>query len=194
MTDPIVTLWTAQHAGAKAPSLAELTERAARFRNRMRVSNLVEYAAGVLVIIAFGHIAIEAPDWSIRIASLMLIAGTCIVIRNLWRRRPADDPAALARDALTHYRRLLVARRDALASVGRWYLAPFLPGMLVFVAAAVRARAEAIPLTAALLNGAITTAVIALIFGLIFWLNRNAARVIALEIATLDAVRDPAIN
>lgn len=192
MTDPIVNLWTAQQAGACPPSVAALAERAGQFRSRMRISNLIEYAAGVLVIAAFGRIAIGAPDWGICIASLMLIASTCIVIRNLWRRRPADDPAELAQDALTHYRRLLVARRDALASVGRWYLAPFLPGMAVFVAATVRAQAETIPLKAALLNGGIATAVIALIFGLVFWLNRNAARAIAMEIATFDA--DPAID
>lgn len=192
MTDPIVNLWTAQQTGARPPSLVELAERAGRFRNRMRVSNLVEYTAGVLVIAGFGHIAIKAPDWGVRIASLMLIAGVCIVIRNLWRRRPADDPVALARDARTHYRRLLVTRRDALASVGRWYVGPFIPGMVFFVAAGVRAQAETMPLAAALLNGAIATVMITLIIGLVLWLNRAAARIIAMEIATLDA--DSAID
>lgn len=192
MTDPIVNLWTVQQADARAPSRAELTERAARFRSRVRVRDLLEYAAGALVIATFGYIAIDAPDWGIRIASLALIAGMCAVLRNLWHRRPANDPAMFAQDALTHYRELLAAQREALASVGRWYLAPFLPGMVIFIAAAVRAQAEAISLPAALRNGAIATAVIALIFGLIFWLNRSAARAIAAEIATLDT--DPAID
>jgi hypothetical protein len=192
MTDPIVDLWTAQQAGARPPSVAELAERAGRFRNRMRVSNLVEYGFGALGILFFGNIAIKAPDWGVRIASLMIIAGVCIVIRNLWRRRPADDPAALARDARTHYRQLLVARHDALASVGRWYVAPFIPGMVVFVPASVLAQAETVPLSTALLNGGIGTAMMALILGLVLWLNRAAARIIAMEIATLDA--DPAID
>jgi hypothetical protein len=192
MTDPIVNLWTAQQAGARPPSVAELAERARRFRNRMRISTLAEYGVGALAIVFFGNIAIKASDWGVRIASLMIIAGICIVIRNLWHRRPADDPAALARDACTHYRELLVARRDALASVGRWYIAPFIPGMAVFVPASVLAQAETVSLTTALLNGGIGAAVIALIFGLVLWLNRAAARVLAMEIATLDA--DPAID
>ena len=192
MTDPIVNLWTAQQAGARPPSIAELAERARRFRNRMRISNLVEYGTGALGILFFGNIAIKASDWGVRIASLMIIAGACIVIRNLWHRRPADDPAALARDACTHYRQLLVARRDALASVGRWYIAPFIPGMVAFVPANVLAQADTMPLSAALLNGGIGTAVIALIFGLVWWLNRAAARILTMEIATLDA--DPAID
>jgi len=192
MNDPIVNLWTAQQAGARPPSVAELAERARRFRNRMRVSNLVEYGAGALGILFFGNIAIKASDWGVCIASLMIIAGVCIVIRNLWHRRPADDPAALARDARTHYRQLLVARHDALASVGRWYIAPFIPGMAVFVPASVLAQAETVPLSTALLNGGIGTAAITLGFGLVLWLNRAAARVLAMEIATLDA--DPAID
>lgn len=192
MTDPIITLWTAQQAGATAPSRAQLAERAARLRRRLRTRDLIEYAAGALVIAIFGYIAIDASDWGVCIASLTLIAGTCIVLRNLWHRRPANDPATLGQDALTHYRGLLSAQHQALASVGRWYLAPFLPGMTVFIAAAVRAQAEAIPLAAALRNGAVATVVIALIFGGIFWLNRSAARAIALEIATLGA--DPAID
>lgn len=192
MTDPIVNLWTAQQAGARPPSVTELAERAGRFRNRMRVSNLLEYAFGALGILFFGNIAIKASDWGVRIASLMIIAGVCIVIRNLWRRRPADDPAALARDARTHYRQLLVARRDALASVGRWYIAPFIPGMVVFVPASVLAQAETVPLSTALLNGGIGSAVITLVFGLVLWLNRAAARILTMEIATLDT--DPAID
>lgn len=192
MTDPFVNLWTGQQVGARPPSIAELAKRAGRFRNRMRVSNLVEYGFGALGILFFGNIAIKASNWGVRIASLMIIAGACIVIRNLWHRRPADDPAALARDARTHYRQLLVARRDALASVGRWYIAPFVPGMVVFVPASVLAQAEIVPLSTALLNGGIGTAMIALILGLVLWLNRAAARILTIEIATLDA--DPAID
>lgn len=192
MTDPIVDLWTAQQAGAQAPSRAELTGRATWLQRRTRIRDLIEYVAGALVITAFGYIAITAPDWGVRIGSILLIAGTGIVMYNLWGRRTTPDPAALARDALTHYRGLLIAQQGALASVGRWYLGPFLPGMIVFVAAAVRAQAEEIPLPAALFNGAIATGVIALISGSVLWLNRSAARAIAMEIETLAA--DPAID
>lgn len=48
------------------------------------------------------------------------------------------------------------------------------------------------PLSTALLNGGIGSAVITLGFGLVLWLNRAVARIIATEIATLDT--DPAIG
>lgn len=194
MTDPIVNLWTAQQADARALTFAELAERAALFRRRMRIRDGIEYIAGGLVVAVLGHIAIEAPDWGVRAASLVLIAGACLVMRNLWRRRPANDPAALAQNALGHYRGLLIAQQHALASVARWYLAPFLPGMILLIATTVRAQTDTIPLAAALLNGGIATAVTALIFGTVFWLNRNAARTIAAEIELLDATDDPVIN
>eukprot|EP01136_Pigoraptor_vietnamica_P039094 Opistho-1_new@109300 len=192
MTDPIVNLWTAQQLDARGPSVAELTERATRFQRRIRARDLIEYVAGTLVIAAFAGIAVDANDWGIRIASLLLITGTGIAMRNVWRRRSTNDPASLAQDALTHYRARLAAQRDALASVGRWYLAPFLPGTIVFLAAVVRVQAETLSLATALRNGAIATTVIALIFGLILWLNRCASRAITAEIETLAI--DPAID
>lgn len=53
-----------------------------------------------------------------------------------------DRARDLEHDSLTLYRRLLVAQQDALASMGRWYLAPFLPGMIPFVVVTVRAQKE----------------------------------------------------
>lgn len=192
MIDPIVNLWTAQHVGARGPSVAELTERATRLHRRTRARDLIEYIAGTLVIAAFAGIVIDTVDLGIRVASLMLIAGTGIVMRNVWRRRSPNDPALLAQDALTHYRERLAVQRNALAGVGRWYLAPFLPGMIAFIGAIVRVQAEILSLAVALRNGAIATTVVALIFGLILWLNRSASRAIAAEIETLAA--DPAID
>lgn len=184
--DPIVNLWTAQQADARAPSAAELAARATALRRRLWVRDAVEYVAGGLAIGGFGWIALTAPDWGIRLACLAVIAGTCLVMRNLWRRRPGNDSAALAADSLSYYRGLLVAQRDALASVGRWYLAPFVPGMVLFIAATVRATAEAASLAAALVSGVIGSAIIAAVFALVLWLNRRAARAIDAEIAALD--------
>lgn len=194
MKDPIVNLWTAQETDARPPSPVELVGRAAAFRRRLWRRDLIEYVAGALVTAAFGWIAFTAPDWGMRIACAVLIAGVCLVMRNLWRRRPADDPAAIAADSFTHYRASLVAQRDALASVGRWYIGPFVPGVMLFIAATVRAQAEATSLAVALVSGGIGTAIVGAIFAMILWLNRRAARAIGSEIITLDASRDAAIN
>ncbi len=194
MTDPIVNLWTAQQSEARGLSRAELEQREALLRRRVFRRDIVEYAAGALVIAAFGRIALVTPDWGIRIASAVLIAGTLLVMWNLWQRRPKDDPAALARDAHAHYRARLVAQRDTLASVGRWYLGPMVPGMILFLAATMRAIAQTMPLSAALVVGTIAATIVGGIFLGVWWLNARAARALDTEIAALDATVDTVIT
>lgn len=193
MTDPIVTLWTAQASDARGLSAAELTERARLFRRRLWRRDLVEYAAGLLVLPVFIWFGWIANHTGVRIACATIVAGTLVVMWNLWRRRPGGAPDALATDASSHYRAQLVAQRDALASIGRWYLGPFIPGLALFVIATTHASAQAMPTGAALVVGGLA----ALIIGGTFWgvrtLNHRAARAIETEIAAIDADRQSAI-
>lgn len=186
MSDPIVTLWTAQHADARAPSPAELTERARMLRRRVWRRDATEYAAGSLAAGVFGWMGVVSPDWGVRIACLVQIAGLIVVMRNLWTRRPVDDPAALDRDALSHLRALLTAQRDVLASVGRWYIAPMLPGMILFLGAVSRVTATNTGWGPALVVAALATAIVCGVVYGVLRLNRHAARTIDAQIAALD--------
>lgn len=186
MSDPIVTLWTAQHADARAPSPAELTERARMLRHRVWRRDATEYAAGALAAGVFGWMGVVSPDWGVRIACLVQIAGLIVVMRNLWTRRPVDDPAALDRDALSHLRALLTAQRDVLASVGRWYIAPMLPGMILFLGAVSRVTATNTGWGPALVVAALATAIVCGVVYGVLRLNRHAARTIDAQIAALD--------
>jgi hypothetical protein len=189
MSDPLISLWTAQQADAAALSPRELARRAARLRRRVLLRDATEYLAGMLVIIAFGGIAWFLPPWPMRLACATIIAGTLVTLWNLWRRRPRDDAAALADSAAAHYRRQLVHQRDTLASVGRWYLGPLVPGMLVFTAAMAHARADNLLL--AIGNAIFLLAITGGAFGFVLYLNRTAARRLDAEIAALDSAAVP---
>ncbi|WP_422056854.1 hypothetical protein [Sphingomonas sp.] len=185
MSDPIVTLWTAQHKDARAPSPAELTERARVLRRRVWRRDATEYAAGALAAGVFGWMGLASPDWGVRTACLVQIAGLLLVMRNLWTRRPVDDPAALDRDALSHLRALLTAQRDVLASVGRWYIGPMLPGMILFLAAVTRVTAASTGWGPALAVAALATAIASGVLYGVLRLNRNAARTLDAQLAAL---------
>lgn len=185
MSDPIVTLWTAQHQGARGASPAELMERARLLRRRVWRRDATEYAAGALAAGVFGWMGLASPDWGVRIACLVQIAGLLVVMRNLWTRRPVDDPAALDRDALSHLRALLTAQRDALASVGRWYIGPMLPGMILFLAAVTRVTATKTGWGPALIVAALAAAIVCGVLYGVLRLNRRAARTLDDQIAAL---------
>lgn len=186
MSDPIVTLWTAQHQDARGASPAELAARARMLRRRVWRRDATEYAAGALAAGVFGWMGLASPDWGVRIACLVQIAGLLVVMRNLWTRRPVDDPAALDRDALSHLRALLTAQRDALASVGRWYIGPMLPGMILFLGAVSRVTATNTGWGPALIVAALAAAIASGVLYGVLRLNRHAARMLDAQLAAHD--------
>lgn len=189
MSDPFIALWTAQAQDARGLSQEELARRSRLLQRRVLRRDLIEYAAGLFVMVAFGWMAVVIPFWSMRVACAITVLGTGIVMWNLWRRRPRDDAAMLAQDAHAYYRAQLVAQRDALASVASWYIGPTLPGMILFVAAVGHKSVEVMPLNAALVPIALVTVSSAAVLWLVLWLNRTAARKLDQQIAALDAER-----
>lgn len=189
MSDPFITLWTAQAQDARGLSQEELARRSRLLQRRVLRRDLIEYAAGLFVMVAFGWMAVVIPFWSMRVACAITVLGTGIVMWNLWRRRPRDDAAALAQDAHAYYRAQLVAQRDALGSVASWYIGPTLPGMILFVAAVGHKSVQVMPLAAALAPIALVTVSSAAVLWLVLWLNRRAARTLDQQIVALDAER-----
>ena len=90
MSDPFITLWTAQEHDARGLSHDELARRSRLLRRRVLRRDLTEYAAGLFVMVAFGWMAVAIPFWTMRIACAVTLLGTAIVMWNLWRRRPRD--------------------------------------------------------------------------------------------------------
>lgn len=171
-------------------SLADIHQRAERFQTRVRVRNWIEYAAGAVVIFAFSAIALETPDWGVRAGVALIIAGLCYTMWQLAKRAGA----AIKPDGQTwadFHRAELVRQHGALSSVWRWYLAPFLPGALVFVLASTFSPADNdLPLVGRLVVLALAVAWIAAVFFGIAWINARAAKKLEAEIAALDRARE----
>lgn len=176
------TAWQAGGGGAALPSPAELHKAASRFDRRVRNRNLREYVAGIAVIAWFGFVAATTPLPLLKLACGLIVAGTLIVLWQLHRRgAAADTPAAMgAASLIAHQRAQLARQHAALESVLWWYLAPLMPGLLLFLYAAAPSDNPR--------SALISLVICAAIFGGVWWLNQHGAARLAKQIAELDAL------
>lgn len=169
-------------------SLAEIHTRAERFQSRIRARNWIEYAASAFVVVAFGQIAVSAPVPVIQAGAVLVIVGALYVCWKLYTLGRAatnaerDNAASLA----DFHRTELVRQRAALATVWRWYLAPFAPGMIVFLAGVAFVPELEAPLIARIAVFALGAALVIVLFGFVAWINALAVKKLDAEIAALD--------
>lgn len=132
---PIKTMWRSQETEGFTMSLEEIRARSTKLQRTVRNRNLREYAAAAVIIPIFIVYLVVLPGVVTKIGSVMLILATLFVVWQL-HRRGSTRTAPLGQSALAHmayYREELVRQRDALRSVVTWYLAPFVPGFVVFL-------------------------------------------------------------
>jgi hypothetical protein len=186
MTDDIQHIWRDDKEEGLTMSTEDLIRRTTRFESRIRRRNWTEYAASALVIAVFGWMAIIIPGAVAKVGCLAIIAGTLLVMRNLRRYGPSpSDGAGLAANCRAFYRSELIRQRDALRSVTRWYLAPFIPGIVLFEAGVGLGLVDEMPVEAVAVTIGISAAIVVAIFAGIRWLNHRAARRLDREIATI---------
>jgi len=176
-------LWQRGDAGLTPLPLAEVKRRAATFGDVVARRNRREYVAVAVVIVIFGVYAVLFPGLLLKLGSLLIMAGAAFVGWQLARRTSRPDPEAEIADIRSFYRARLVTEEHMLARVGRWYLAPLVPGLAAFLAGLVPA-AHLGPLGFALLVLAH-----AVVFLGIWLLNRRAAARLRAQIARLDATQ-----
>lgn len=172
-------LWQNQDVEKVTITLIDLQRRAARWERRIYWRNLREYAAGV-VVIAFLVVQLWR-DHGWRLAPPLLgIAGSIYVVFQLRRRGaarslPADADLKASLDFHVHE---LERQRDALQTVWKWYLLPFVPFFLASMVVGAVDRG---------LNARLMITGIFLVFVLVgVWgLNRWAARKIASRVQEL---------
>jgi hypothetical protein len=189
--DPFQTLWTNQKEEPFNMTLADIQARATRFRSTVRNRNITEYAAAALVIAIFGWMAVLIPVLTVKAGALLIILGALYVC---WKLHTLAGVSAKAeRDAavsVTDFHRAELQRqRAALSTVWRWYLAPFVPGMLVFVGGVTLASGTGLPLAARLATFAVSLGLMAAVFVAIWWLNQRAVAALDEEIKALEAGR-----
>lgn len=171
-------------------SLADIHDRAERFQSRIRWRNAIEHMAGVIVVFAFGAIALATPDWGVRAGVALIIAGVGYISWQLVKRASATTKPE-GQTWVEFHRAEMVRQHKALSSVWSWYLAPLLPGMGVFVLATAFSPIDnSLPLIARLAVLGMAIMWIAIVFGGVAWINARAARKLEAEIAALDRARE----
>lgn len=186
--DPLQALWTRQQQEPFTMTTAQLRQRATRFQSKIRTRNRIEYAAAALVIGVFAWMVVIIPEPMVRAGAGLIILGTLYVCWKLHTLAGASDAGGLdhAASLADFHRAELLRQRTALASVWQWYLAPFVPGMLVFIGAVAFTPELDAPLIARLTLFATTAAPITAVFGLVAWLNARAVKALDAEIKALD--------
>jgi len=186
--DPLCDLWATDQGENLTMSIAELAARSNQFRSRIKRRNFTEYLAAALIICIFGWLAFIVPVWSVQIGAGLIIAAALYVSWQLNKRASVSSNTMLATDLVNFHRDELVRQRDALRSVWRWYLLPFVPGALVFtLGTTIEANAD-LSIWGALAVSAVQLGFGGAIFLGIWTLNIYAARRLDEKIKALDSV------
>jgi hypothetical protein len=178
-------LWQRQPAGGGGPALEDVRRSAGAFHRTIRRRNRREYLAAVAVAVFFGWHAATAGELHAIFGSTLLALAAVYVAAVLHRR---GSPSATPLDVgllpcLEFHRAQLVRQRDLLRSVWRWYLLPFVPGLVVLLGGQVQAHPESA-------RRVVPFAILcALLFFAIGWLNRHVARSLQRDIDDLEASR-----
>jgi hypothetical protein len=132
--DDLKARWKNQPADAMTVPIETLRAGATRFQRRVARRNAVEYFACTVVIACFGMYMATFRFPLMEAGSVLIILATILVAWQLRvRGASASLPADLGqRSWLDFHRAQLERQRDALHSVWLWYVAPFVPGVVVF--------------------------------------------------------------
>jgi hypothetical protein len=126
-------LWQSQPTEYEPMTLAEIHRKARTFQGKVRRRNAIEYFGCVLVVAGFLPAVLHRGSWMMQVGGGLVIAATVFVAWQLHRRASAGSVAEDDDALVESYRRELVRQRDALRSIARWYLAPFVPGMTLLL-------------------------------------------------------------
>lgn len=191
--DPFQTLWTQQTQETFSMSLADIHTQSRRFRSQIRTRNLTEYAAAALVIAVFGWMAFLIPDLIVKAGAILTAMGAAYVAFALHTKAGATGGQPDGGEPLMDFHRAeLVRQRNALATVPRWYLAPFVPGMLVFVGGVSFSPDTGLPLLARLIQFGTAVVIVGAVFAGVAWLNARAVKQLDARITALDNAREQA--
>ena len=190
-SDGIKQAWQASAEEAPPPTLDKVRDSADRLYRKVRRRNALEYGASVAVVLIFSAYALFLPAPTVRLGALLVVLGTFVMVWQFHRRASAVAPpdASAAQPILVHQRDQLARQRDALASIFTWYLSPFLPGLFVMMFAPALDRGPA-ALTGLGLGYWLSIGTVILVFAVIWWLNRLAARSLHRQVESIDALLD----
>ncbi|HWE85858.1 MAG TPA: hypothetical protein VG267_13010 [Terracidiphilus sp.] len=191
-SEEMKSLW--QNQPTEPPKICpeDFRPRLDKFERKIFWRNAREYAAGVVVIAGFGYFGWKLSGLLVRVGAGLIIAGTLVVMYELHRRgsvRTAPADLGLS-TCIDFHRKSLERQRDALRTVGTWYLLPFVPGLVVFEIGSAMSQwaAHAVGLGQLVTRFLISGGMIAGVFFGVWLLNQWAARKLQKRIDELTAM------
>lgn len=189
--DEAKNLWRKQPSEETIVTLDNIRDRALKFQSGIRRRNLREYLAALVVAVVFGSYIWRFPGWMTKTGSVLSVLAALFVAWQLHKRGAAQAlPENSGMPLVAFHREELVRQRDALRSVGTWYIGPFLPGCVLLLLgryfqfhAAHRTLAQDHQV---IIMGAV---VVASVFGAVWLLNVWAAERLQRKIDQLDGLR-----
>ncbi|EAQ30157.1 hypothetical protein NAP1_05255 [Erythrobacter sp. NAP1] len=182
--------WDSQNSDASFSAPSDCAARIGKFERRIRFRNITEYAAGTLVILLFAGMAIGAfmrDELLITLSALLTVGGAIVVMVGLKRR--ASNLDRRPEDAcLVHLRRQYQRQYEALRDVPRWYLAPLMPGVILFYYAVTSRVAEVTGWLRAIEGAAGPAAITFGIFALVALANWIGARALKKKADEIEAL------
>ena len=188
MTEPLDSvqkIWQDQPVeGIKMPAEV-IRKRASRFERKVKWRNIREYAASLVTVVLLGYFAATTHDLLSRVSFGLFIAALAWIVVQLHRKgAPKRMPSGVdTLTALRLYRSELERQRALVKSVRSWYLAPLVPGLVVYaVGQASHASTPATWIRLVFLVGFVAAA-----FRFVWKLNLRAAECLERMIDELNA-------
>ncbi|MBB6255121.1 hypothetical protein [Nitrospirillum iridis] len=185
--DDLQTLWQTQEPEIPPMTLDDIRKKAAALERLVRRRNLVEHLAAAITIPLFGAYVWFLPGWMLKAGSALVILGIAYMQWQMRRRATAGRAVTegAAGIVLDSYRHALTRQRDALTSVWRWYILPYVPGLaLMLLGSWSEVQGDGLLLARIIIGLAV--AVIALILAVIWLANLLAAARLQQRIDELD--------
>jgi hypothetical protein len=131
----VKAIWGAQAVEPNPVTVEQVRANADKFHSRVRRRNRIEYAAGVFVIAVFGAYIWLFRTPLMQLGSLLIIAAAIFVMVWMYFRASANPiPSHISfMDYISRYREELRRQQSALRTVWLWYLAPWIPGLGLFI-------------------------------------------------------------
>lgn len=177
--------WQNQTTEATMIALDDIKKKSDNFRKRIARRNWIEYIAAALAAMLFGALAVRWGGALFITGCALIVAATFFVVGYLHRRGRVDEPPAAATlaDYVAFHKQQLARQRDLCRNILTWYLAPFAPGLALFLAGAMSngLMAQGPSLS--------TRIVVISVVGVVIWmLNQWAARRLQRQIDALERV------
>ena len=183
----VLEIWQSQPVEVTKMSLTEIRRRADKLEHRVWWRNAREYAASLGAAVMLAYSFATTHDVLSRVAFGLFFTGLIWIVVQLHRKGSAKSmPTGIDTvTSLRFYRVELERQRELVTTVWSWYLAPLVPGFIVYTIG----HAIRVPHPAAWAGLALLDAMVALMFFVLWKLNMRTARCLDRMIHDVNGTR-----